>query len=322
MVLVMCIAYGISARFVSDAFGAILQTGGRITTDNVWLALSEAAWAILTVVLLQRESSLVQVGLAFVFANLLLVATRGGTAIEIAGMPHLWARHRSVLLPLLSYGALVTLAQLADFLYAPTDYILINRLLDPVAVADYAPAVQIDAGLLVLVTGLAAVLLPKAAIAHASGDVRTVRAYYVRGTLASAAMLAAAAGAVWLLSPFIFRIWLNDPMPRTQAILPFVLIHTVIGGSSAVGRSILLGMGNVKPFTISVLLAGVTNVALSFVFVRYFGLGLRGIIYGTIVAVTLRCAVWMPWYVMRAIRRGEARDIAPRAVIVPADFVA
>ena len=126
----------------------------------------------------------------------------------------------------------------------------------------------------------------------------------VRGTLASAAMLAVAALVVWAASPVLFKLWLKDPIPRTQAILPLVLIHTVVGGSSAVGRSILLGMGKVKPFTISVLNAWPTNVTLSFVFVRFFGLGLRGIIYGTIVAVTLP-PVWMPWYVMSAIRRGE-----------------
>jgi hypothetical protein len=41
--------------------------------------------------------------------------------------------------------------------------------------------------------------------------------------------------------------------------------------------------------------------------VKYLNLGLRGIIYGTIVVVTARCAIWMPWYVMRTIRRGEGR---------------
>ena len=32
-------------------------------------------------------------------------------------------------------------------------------------------------------------------------------------------------------------------------------------------------------------------------------LGLPGIIYGTIVAVVGRCAIWMPWYVLRTLNR-------------------
>ena len=43
-------------------------------------------------------------------------------------------------------------------------------------------------------------------------------------------------------------------------------------------------MGKVKPFTIAVLVAGVSNVILSYVFVRYAGLGLKGLVLGTICA--------------------------------------
>jgi len=69
------------------------------------------------------------------------------------------------------------------------------------------------------------------------------------------------------------------------------------------GRAILLGMGKVTPFTISVLVAGVANVLLSYIFVRYLHLGLPGIIYGTILAVVGRCAIWMPWYILcRAVK--------------------
>src|SRR5204862_5294533 len=132
------------------------------------------------------------------------------------------------------------------------------------------------------------------------------RRYYLVGTLASGALPAVAAALVWAASPLIFRLWLGEPMRPTQVVLQLVLIHTVIGGSSAVGRSILLGMGKVKPFTIAVLIAGVSNVILSYVFVRYFHLGLRGIIYGTIIAVIGRCAIWMPWYVLRSLRQSEA----------------
>ena len=199
---------------------------------------------------------------------------------------------------------MVTIAQLADFLYAPVDYILISRLLSVADVGVYAPAVQVDAGLLALVTGLAAVLLPKTAVAHSSGEARTVRRYYIRGTLASVALLAAAAAVVWLLSPWMFRLWLGEDLPATRAILPIVLVHTVVGGSSSVGRAVLLGMGKVKPFTASVLIAGVGNVVLSYVFVRFFGLGLKGIVLGTIVVVVARAGVWMPWYVLRVLRRG------------------
>ena len=49
----------------------------------------------------------------------------------------------------------------------------------------------------------------------------------------------------------------------------------------------------------------VSNVLLSFVFVRYLGLSLRGIVFGTLIAVIVRCAIWMPWYVLRELKRSN-----------------
>jgi MATE family multidrug resistance protein len=160
--------------------------------------------------------------------------------------------------------------------------------------------------LLLLVSGLAAIILPRAAIAHANENRQLLLRYYIRGTIFSIAVLLAGSAIVWLASPWIFLLWFKNAMPATQAILPLMLIHTIAGGSSAVGRSILLGMGKVKPFTAAVLIAGVTNVLLSWVFVTKFGLGLRGIVLGTICAVVGRCAIWMPWYVLRSLTSSQS----------------
>ena len=55
---------------------------------------------------------------------------------------------------LLAFGALVVLAQIADYFYAPTDILLIQWLIDLKTVALYAPAVQMDAGIWLLASGL------------------------------------------------------------------------------------------------------------------------------------------------------------------------
>ena len=146
-------------------------------------------------------------------------------------------------------------------------------------------------------------------------DVAAVRKYYLRGTLASAVILLIASVIVWAVAPLLFRLWLGNPMPATRQILPLVLIHTTIGGSAMVGRSVLLAGGKFTLFAISVLLAGAINVIFSFIFVKYFQLGLAGIIYGTIIAVVSRCLLWMPWYVMKSLR--EVREIPAEIVETP-----
>lgn len=305
--LVLHMGIGTVFRMLSEVPGAVLQARQRIALDNQLLLGADIGWAVIVCVS-NVGAELALAGFGFLVANGLLFLGRSLNAARLTNLllPDLRVFDPSLAWQLLTFGLLVTLGQVADFLYAPTDFILINHYLGTVPVAIYTPAVQIDSALLLLDTGLASVLLPKAARAHASGDAATVTRYYIMGTLSSVAIVSFAAAGVWLLSPRIFRLWLDDPMVLTQAILPLVLIHTVIGGSSAVGRSILLGMGKVKPFAVAALISGIGNVILSVAFVKA-GFGLRGIIYGTIIAVVGRCAIWMPWYVLRTIRSMAVR---------------
>jgi O-antigen/teichoic acid export membrane protein len=310
--IVLLLGLGTILRLASDAPAGVLQVRNRIAQDNLILATGDILWVTSSALLIfsHYDSSAAELGavaLCHALSGIFVFGARYWVATEETGVASPKSRwiDRGLVRSLLGYGLLVVAAQLADYLYAPTDYILIDRLLTPMDVAYYAPAVQIDSGLLLLVTGLSAVLLPKAAIAHAQGSTLTVRRYYLRGTLASLAMLAVASVCVWAAAPWILRVWLGNPMPGTQVILPLVLIGTTLGGASAVGRSVLLAVGKARAFAISVLIAGVVNATCSYLFVRFFHLGLRGILLGTVVAVILRCVFWMPWYVLHTLREQE-----------------
>jgi len=301
--LTLLIGIGTILRFVSDAPGAVLQLKERIALDNTILAAGDLGWMAGVGVLLwltpATTNGLTDIGLLYAFSGACVFAMRLSFAATHTGiaLPMSGEASREIQGILLRYGALIVAAQLADYLYSPTDYILIARLLSTSDIANYAPAVQIDSGLLLVVSGLAAVLLPKAALAYSTGSTQTLRRYYFRGTFASAALLLIAAFAVWIISPWLFRIWFGNSMPGTRAILPLVLVNTVIGGSGAVGRSILLAVGKARAFAVSVLVTGIANVICSYCFVHYLHWGLNGIVLGTVVAVVGRCLIWMPWYI-------------------------
>jgi O-antigen/teichoic acid export membrane protein len=306
--LVCMVGVSTLLRMMSDAPGAALQTSGQIFVDNILLTMHEIVWGVGTAIDIrvlhlpwQRAT-----GFALLLGSILLLSLRGICSHHFgSGLFEKWwlKLNPRMVRRLLIFGGMVVAAQMADYLYAPTNNILILNLIGRPTVAVYAPAVQVDGCALLLVGALASVLLPRSALAHAAGDPQTVRAYYVRGTLATFfGLLFAAPFVVWG-APYFFKLWLGNRMEATCAILPMILIHTIMGGSSAVGRSILLAIGKVRPFTISVLVGGVANVILSFVFVRYGHLGLRGIVLGTILAVAGRCVLWLPWYILRALRQ-------------------
>lgn len=299
------IGIGAILRLFSDVPSAILQTRGRLALDSSLIAAADLAWALFTAALF-RWAGLLTAAATYAAAGLLLASARSIAVAQLhdTPWPPRWGLARShIVRRLVSFGAWVLLAQIAEYFYAPTDYILINRFLKPIDLAAYAPGVQLDMALLMAVGGLAAVLLPRTALAHTANKTKDVREYYMKGTLASGALLILGAAAIWALLPFMFRIWFGPHPPQTRKIIDLVLAGSVIGGSSAVGRSVLMGMGKIRAFTIAALLAGLLNVIASYCFVRA-GYGLRGILYGTLVAVLLRCALWMPWYVVRSLRKG------------------
>jgi len=317
MMAVTFIGFGLLLRLISEAPGAILQTRGRIARDNRFVVEGELAWIAMAFLLVMsnflQAKPLLYASQAYLLSSLWLLVRRANEVYAIVGTPS-FRLDGEILGSIFRIGGLVTLAQLADYLYAPTDYILINHFLGPRMVANYAPAIQIDAGMLLLVAAIAAVLFPRSAVAHSAGDLAVVRKYYLRGTLASAGILLVASVLMWAAAPLLFRLWLGNSMPITRTILPLVLIHTTIGGSAMVGRSVLLAAGKFTPFAISVLVAGAINVFFSYLFVKHFQLGLRGIIYGTIIAVIARCVLWMPWYVMRTLKHPTPLVIEPASV--------
>jgi O-antigen/teichoic acid export membrane protein len=210
-------ACGIIIRWLGEPAAALIQTGPHLWLDNILQAAADVMWIVASALFLKR-SGIEAIGYSYFAASSALVIARTISARWLTGLSLKISLRAGEYAPaLLATGLLIALAQLADYLYSPTDYLLINHLLDVRQQADYAPAVQIDAGLILLVSGLAATLLPKTAIAHFSGDRHTVRQYYLRGTLFTAATLLVAAVAVYITSKPLLQAWLGNSMPGTRA---------------------------------------------------------------------------------------------------------
>jgi O-antigen/teichoic acid export membrane protein len=303
---------GMALRAFSDPLGALLQSRSRIAIDNSVVVLGELSWVVGVFVELHyfgRTLTVESIGTWFLTSQMVVLMGRGIAAAMLAPSPSRSVSFRGIRL---AFGtiAVVYVGSLADYMYAPFNQLFLGATYGTVAVAHYAAIIQVDAALLLLVAGLASLILPKSASAFAAGDMRTVRRYYVRGSLISLGLLTGAAIIVWTLAPQLFRLWLGPLVPGDlRWMLGLVLLHTIIGGTAGIGRSVLLGMGKIQAYTISALLGGLLNIALVFLFAFWFQWHIAGLIVATILSVTIRCAIWMPWYVMRSIRTRE-RDLA------------
>ena len=160
---------------------------------------------------------------------------------------------------------------MADFLYAADGLHPDQPLRLPGTVAVYAPAVQIDSGLLLVVGGHRGSAAPEAALACGRGN-NTLRPVLRSRHTGRRRTFGAGGGCrVCDLAVDLCRLARRSAAENSGVILPLVLAHTILGGSSGVGRSILLAMGKAKPFAITMLVAGVANVICSYVFVARMG---------------------------------------------------
>ncbi|MFT3788690.1 MAG: MATE family efflux transporter [Tepidisphaeraceae bacterium] len=313
--LLALIAMGWIARSVSDIRGGWLQHGGRLALDNSLVIIAEVVWVLTVLVFVGAEqlrgagridqSIIVRIGLAYLLSGALLIAMRATALLRVEAR-----RSPAPIDPtiprdaakLVRAGCTITLGSLADYLYGPVSMLIVTAALGSASSAGYGVALFFDSVLLLLVAGVAGPMLPRIAAASSAHDFTRVRKLYVNATLACLGVLASAAIVVWIASPWILTVWLKNPPDTVHTVLPIVLIHTVLGGTAGVGRAALIGIGRHRAYAVSALVGGLMNVALAFVAVYILKLGLPGVAWATVIAVGLRCAAWMPWFVMRATR--------------------
>jgi O-antigen/teichoic acid export membrane protein len=296
----MLIATGVLLRTLGDVFGAKLQAEQLLWVDNLCLVVAEAVFVVVACAAQTHYATGAAGG--FFVGSLAGLIARGVCNARLGAVTPRRIDLRLVL-PLLGSGALVLVSQLADWFYAPLNYVLIQACLSLKTVAVYSLAVQVDAALQLLTAGLTSILLPRSAAAAVAGDRPALRRYFIRGALFSLALLSAASVCTWLISGRLFQLWFHDPLPATQAILPLVLIHTTLGSIGGVGRSVLFGMGRIKPYAIAAIIGGVANAGLAIVFLNWTVWGLKGVVLATVISVAIRCGIWTPWYTLRAIDR-------------------
>ncbi len=327
LIVLVLMTAGMYARISGDVAGTLLQASGRLAIDNALISMGEWSWPAMLMVwqVMFRPpgSNIAQsAGAAFLVSGLVstlfrLLAARVVLPMRREPGQRLLPVARSLLAP----AGILILAHFADFLYAPANQILLQHLgRSDSPVADYVPALQIDGALLLLTAAVSTVILPRAARALAIGEVAAVRRLYLVGTASTLAILLLAAIPTALLARWILTTWLG-PSVSAQAVflVPLVLIHTVIGGSSGIGRAVLLAAGKYRTYALAALTAGIANVTLAFLVLRFTSMGPAGIVAVTIATVTARCALWMPWYTIRTLAQltGPQLAPAPASTIIP-----
>lgn len=318
----MILGFALAIRSATEGFAGLLQIRYRLWYDNAVAIIAECGFVALCSVWindLRITNGLVFVTGMFALSVSLLAFIRALLTVtkseNRAGFWPSFVTDRKLTISLLITGGTLTAAQLADYFYAPFALQLASRTFTTTEIAGYSASLMIDAALLLLIAGIATPLLARVTHAHIDHQLTSIRRIYIRASVTAFAILLMGSLAIWAASDLLLKLWLKDVPVGVASILPLVLIHTTIGGASGVGRAVLIGMGKIRAWTISSLIGGVSNALLVLLFVLLFEWGVRGIVFATIISVTLRCLIWMPWYILRATKQfaDSSKVVAPMA---------
>jgi O-antigen/teichoic acid export membrane protein len=169
-----------------------------------------------------------------------------------------------------------------------TDPIVIAAVLSTGAVAIWTVAQRLADAVLQMTNQLNYTLFPIVVAADSGRHDDRLRALLVQGTRLSLAASLPVAGSLALLAHPVVRGWTGDEFSAAAAVVQILAVVVVVRVGSWTASTVLQGAGRHKLVAISNLIAAVTNVGLSVVLIRFYGL--EGVALATLIPVSIRAA--------------------------------
>jgi len=288
---------------------SIFRGGLQATQNFVVLSVIESIFAILRATLIVTafvsfDPSLIWYGAA------LLVAEAGlSAAVFLAARKHVpWQRlqrgafDRGLLRQVGLFSFWMVVGMVASRLFWETDNIIVNKLIDPVALTGYAAVTVI----ILQCQGIAAlgtsVLFPSATVLYARNDLAGIVSMVRR---ANRVVVPIAAPLLFFLAIFgreVLSGYIGARFADYARIFVVLAVPMAVSMTQTGSGSIPQACGRVAAPAVGSMIAALVNIALSLYFVLVMDLGVVGVALGTaVVAIVYRSVFW-PWYVARLLK--------------------
>jgi O-antigen/teichoic acid export membrane protein len=172
-------------------------------------------------------------------------------------------------------------AMIAGRLSFYTDAFVIGSAVGAAAITPFSLAFRLVDLAKVVLRSVTTTLTPAVSAREATGDLATVRAYFLHGTrLVLYLVLPVQVGLYVLGRPFL-ALWLKEPKVVAAAgpTLWILAVTLAVSIAQSVASRVLYGIGRIRLFARVALLEGVANLLLSLALVR--PLGIEGVAWGT-----------------------------------------
>lgn len=201
-------------------------------------------------------------------------------------------------------GIMFFVAQIATLVLFTTDNLIVSNLFGPEQVTVYATANKVFTVLPSLFAALVVPLWSKTTVDYARGDIVEIRVSLSKMHRLFAVAVMGVIVMVMAFKPMV-RLWLGRDLGFENSLVVLMGVYAIVYMWNAVYSQIVNGLALVGFIAAIAFVQLVVNIPLSIFFASSCGLGVNGVLLGTIIAMLIH-SVTYPFYCKRALDRAGA----------------
>lgn len=297
--LLLMVGTSVALGFPLGIFGGFLEGLQRFYILNWTNVVSTLLRAGLIVVALNHGYGLLTVALITISLPVLASIVRGIIALRICPVPFgLRYVNRATFRRMANYSGVTFIIMVAGRLKFKTDEIVIGTFLSAAAITYFNIGARIVDYAGQVVTALAQVFVPMASQAEARGDMNRLRKIFVAGNRVCAFVIFPICAVLIILGKSVIEVWVGKKYIATSypVLVIMIVCSTFWFAQSASGR-VLFGMSKHGTWAIVTLIEGVSNLILSIILVRPYGI--IGDAFGTAIPLLCSTIFFMPRHMCR-----------------------
>ena len=297
--LFLMVGTAVALGFPIGVFSGVLEGLQRFYFVNLTNVISTLLRAALIVFVLHRGYGLLTVALVTVALPIMSSLARAVIALRVLPVRFGWRYvDRTAFREIASYSAVSFILMIGYKLRYKTDEIVIGTFLSVTAITYFSIGDRLLDYAAELVGSLAQIFIPMAGQSHAKGDTNRLRTIWIAGNRACAMIIFPITAVLIILGKSVITAWVGARYVALSypvlVVLAVPMMFTLAQGAST---RILYGMAKHRPLAIVTLMDSVTNLILSIVLIRPFGI--IGDAFGTAIPLMCTSLLFMPRHMCR-----------------------
>ena len=294
--LFLMVGASVALGFPLGVYGGILEGLQRFYFLNLTNIVSTLLRALLIVITLNRGYGLLTIALITVALPILTAILRAGIVFRILPIPFAWRYvDRGTFRKMANYSSVTFMNILAGRLRFKTDALVIGTFLSSAAITYFSIGSRLVDYATEVVSSLAQIFVPMSSQSDAIGNMDRLRKIYIAGNRACALIMLPMSAVLIILGKSVIEAWVGAKyVAASYPVLVILVIPVTIQLAQAASGRILFGIGRHGKLAIATLIEGVSNLILSILLVRHYGI--IGDALGTAIPLTCTMLFFLPFH--------------------------